>query len=351
MLKNKYIFIILAITVLFCIFFLFCISTQKTQLSSIEYTLYQGNFFLLLKDEKTVSLNIYEDNEIKEQKIFSITNKTIYTTDQKEKAAFLNTAENIVLLYDIQTQEEVQLSIPYNINPITLLLNNGNLFIGGISSNNEMLIQYNLQNDSWYQLDIPKEVFLDGKAIDDLVVNDRFLIAVDNIVLPKYILFYDLNSRNKLRFSHFRELISNGAYERIHQARITPKYLGLYSTNSSGYTGGREHITIYNDLDLTSAFTISMPRVNIRSINDFLLVDDLLFIAHKENGLGIFEIRESYFKVNQYRYINSTRIEMNNINYIQFENEEILYLTLIPNETKLILTIKNSQGVIRNLIY
>src|SRR5690606_14964784 len=118
--------------------------------------------------------------------------------------------------------------IPFGIKPKSILLNEHNLLIGG-EMGNEILVQYNLQSKRWYNLQIPKEVMFPGKAIDDLVVNDSLLIAIDDIVMPKYVLFYKLKPQGKLELSHFKELKSNGAYESIFQARITDKHFGLIS--------------------------------------------------------------------------------------------------------------------------
>jgi len=302
-----------------------------------------GNYFLLIKEKETISLNTYENNKIKEHKLFAVPEKSIFTTDQKRRVAILDIDKKIVILYDIQTTKDINLSIPFDITPKTILIHNDNLFIGG-GMGKEILVQYCIQSGRWFQLEIPEEVSLWGKAIDDLVVNDRYLIAIDNVVFPKYILFYHLNSKNKLALSHFKQLNPNGAYETIRQGRITPKYLGLLSSTTSGYSGSSEHITIYNNLNLTSSFTISLRR-QFSTISDFLLIGDNLFIAHRVNGLGTFEIKNSYFKVGQHEWIDADEI-----NYKQFENEQIIRLTLIPNDTKIILTIENSSGKIRHEI-
>ena len=205
----------------------------------------ENDYFLLPKSKDKISLNIYKSNIIKEKNTFPISEKSIFTTDQKERVAILDTAKNLITLYEIQTSKEIKLSIPYDIKPKCVLLNDENLFIGG-EMGKEMLVQYHIQSEKWYQLEIPKEVSFFGKAVDDLVINDSLLIAIDNMIIPKYILFYHLNSTGKLEFSHFTKLKSNSSYEHIYQGRITPKYLGLNSTTRNhGYV--REHITIYAD--------------------------------------------------------------------------------------------------------
>jgi len=303
-----------------------------------------GCYFLLLKDKETISLNTYENGKIREQKTFAIPENSIFATDREERVAILDTDKNLVTLYEIETSKKNELSIPFNMRPKTILINSDNLFVGG-GMGGEILAQYHIQSEEWHRLEIPQEVSLWGKAIDDLVVNDCMLIAIDNVVYPKYILFYHLNSTGKLALSHFKMLKANGTYENIRQGRITPKYLGLLSTTSSGYIGVHEHITIYNNLNLTSSFAISMSGGS--TISDFILIGDKLFIAHRVEGLGIFEIKNSYFSTGQGF---NERVDANEIKYQQFENEEIIRLTIIPNDTKIILTIRNSLGKIRHEI-
>lgn len=308
-----------------------------------------GKLFLLLKDDRTVSINSFENDKINEIKSFSISEKSIYTTDQKERVAILDTAKNEVSIFEIKSSAQIKLTIPFEIKPKTILVNNDNLFIGG-EMGKEILIQYHLKSEKWFQLEIPKEVVFFGKAVDDLVVNDTLLIAVDNIIMPKYILYYHLNSNDKLNFSHFKELKSNSSYESIHKARITNSYLGLLSTSLNHGTV-REHITLYSDLHLSKSFAISVDYKRNMTFKDFILIDDKLFIANTSKGLGVFKIQKTYFKESEYEYdIFNTQIKENRVKYKKIKNGEIIKLTRIPNEQKIILTIKDTKGEIRNEI-
>lgn len=307
-----------------------------------------GNLFLLLKDRKTLSINSFENDKINELKSFSISEKSIYTTDQKERVAILDTANNSATIFNLKTSEEIKLTIPYEIKPKTILLNDDNLFIGG-EMGKEILTQYHLQNEKWYQLEIPKEVVFFGKAVDDLVVNDSLLIAIDNIVMPKYVLFYRLNSNSKLELSHYKGLKHNGAYESIHQGRITDKYLGLSSNTFSGYVGGTNHITIYDNLELTSSFAISSNQndKDYHTFADILIVKDKILIASKEKGLGVFEIKTTYFKkLDKYGNNDSNpRESTSKIKYSKYDKQVIIKLTLIPNTDNVIVTLENVKGV------
>jgi len=312
-----------------------------------------GNLFLLQKDEKTLSINSFESDKINEIKSFTISKKSIYTTDQKERVAILDTAKNDVIILDIYSSKQIKLFIPFEIKPKTILLNNDNLFVGG-EMGREILIQYHLRNEKWHQLEIPKEVVFLGKAVDDLVVNDSLLIAIDNIVMPKYVLYYHLNSKDKLQLSHFKELKSNGVYESIHQGRITQKYFGLISGTYSGYVGATEHITIYDNIDLKKSFAISSneQKKDYHTFNDFLILKDKIIIASKEKGLGTFGIKKSYFKDSD-EYSNdrfNVGLSASKINYTFFKDRTIIKLTIIPNTEKIILTIKDKKGVIKHEI-
>jgi hypothetical protein len=311
-----------------------------------------GDHFILLKDTNTISINSYNNNSINKLKTFPITQKSIYTTDQKERVVVLDTAKNEVTIYNINSGE-IKLTIPFAIKTKSILIDENNLFIGGVNGK-EILIQYHLKNEKWYQLEIPIEVTVWGKGIDDLVINDSLLIAIDNVVMPKYVLYYRKNSTNKLELLDYKLLKTNGASESIHQGRITKAYFGLSSTTYSGYTGTTNHITIYENLDLTSSFALSSSQwdKNCHTFTDFILIDDKIVVATKEKGLGVFEIKKSYFKqTDEYRQTNSNRREdISKIKYMKYKNQVITKLTLIPNTNNIILNLVDRNGVIRQEI-
>ena len=303
-----------------------------------------GNLFLLQKDKKTISLNSFENNKINELKSFSISEKSIYTTDQKARVAILDTAKNNLTIFDIDSSNQIKLTIPFDIKPKAVLLYNDNIFVGG-EMGKEILIQYNFRNEKWYQLEIPKEVVFWGKAIDDLVVNDSLLIAIDDIVMPKYILFYHLNSSNRLELSHFTELKSNGCYEEICFGRISNEFLVLKSKTAS--MGGRtNHITIIKNFDFDNCFSIStnMFDQDFHDFHDFVISGEKLIIASKEKGLGIFEIKETYFDTVGNKNHFNKRLEVSNITYKEYPKQNIIKVIIIPNSSKIILTVEDKKG-------
>jgi len=157
----------------------------------------KGDYFILLNNKSTISLNTFENSAIVEHKTFDISDKSIFTTDKKSSVAILDTSQNNIILYDFLLSKEIKLTIPYDLKPKTLLLFDNNLFVGG-EMGKEILIQYQIKKNQWEKLEVPKEVQMWGKAVDDLVINDSLLIAIDNLIIPKY--FITLNQRANLNY-------------------------------------------------------------------------------------------------------------------------------------------------------
>lgn len=314
----------------------------------------KGDLFILLEDTNTISINSYENGAIKLIRTFPITLKSLYTTDHKERVAILDTAKKEVTIYSIKSGE-IKLTIPFEINARSILLEENNLFIGGdkrrkklhITNYEQVLLQYHLKNEQWYQLEIPINV----GAIDDILVNDSLVIAFDNIVFPKYLFFYHKNITHQLELSHFTKLKYNGPYEHISQGRITDKYIGLLSKTERYYRTDN-FITIYNNLDLTNSFALSFEVLhpNDFTIIDFLLIKDKIVIADGEKGVGIFEIEDSYFKKNENKINENHREDISKIQYTKYQNYDIIKLTLIPFTDKVVLTLLNKNGTIKHEI-
>lgn len=300
-----------------------------------------GDIFILPKSKNRISINKLENNNIDELKSFSVNKNSIYSTDQKSKVGVINTSKNTIELFDFRTSSKTKISIPFDIKPKSILINQENLFIGG-EMGKEMLVQYNFKNKKWYQLEIPEEIAYKGKAVDDIVINDSLLIAIDNIITPKYVLHYKINSNKELKLSHYKELKTNSSYESIHQARISDKYLVLKSSTMNWGTIS-EHITVYRDLELKKSFAVSVDYVGKIIFNDLIINDDYLYIANSVKGLGILKLESSFFKENEDEFdIFNHKINEDLINYTHF-NDEIIKITKVPNQEKVILSLKSKK--------
>jgi len=309
--------------------------------------LQEGNLFILPKDKEHISINIWKQEQIKEIQSLKISPNAIYATDQKMRVVIIDTANDSIHLYNLNSKKDTTFSMPFKMKMKSVLLDDHNLFVGG-EMQRELLAQYHIKTKQWYALEIPEEVLHPGKAIDDLVVNDSLLIAIDNIVTPKYVLYYRLEQQGKLSFSHYKELKFNGAYENIHQARITSQYLGLRSNTFSGYSGAGNHITIYDGLDLAKSFSIStrQPDKDFHTFQDFVIVGDILLIASKERGLGRLKIKESYFKGGDKNHndFSNFDIGLHSVRYTPYQDNLIKKLTMIPHIQKVIVTTEQNEG-------
>jgi hypothetical protein len=304
-----------------------------------------GEYFLLQKDSSTISVNVFKNNEIIEVKNFTIPQKSLYTTDQKARVVVLDKADNSLSLYDIMSSNETKLSIPYDIEPYTILLNDDNIFVGG-ELGEEMMVQYHIKTDKWYSLEIQSKIRNFRKGIDDLVINDSLLIAIDNIVFPKYLIFYYLNSEGRLILSHIKRLEPSWIGQ-ILAGRLSNKYIGL-RTISYGSGFFINSITIYKDVSFDTFFSISlcertqfMYYANFQTFIDFVIIGDKLLIASKEYGLGIFEIKEEYFK---------SRLNDVEIMKTKYTNKGIKKLTLIPNTDRVVMTVEDEEGGFNNIL-
>ena len=100
------------------------------------------------------------------------------------------------------------------------------------SGNNWYLLK--ITDGQYHKISIPIELFYPGKAIDDFIVLENKIIAVDNIVMPKYLIEYERKFLPRLDSAKIFKLEPNGTYESIQKAVSNEHYIGLLS----GTTGG-----------------------------------------------------------------------------------------------------------------
>lgn len=142
--------------------------------------------------------------------------------------------------------------------------------------------------DGWYR-----------KAIDALLVMDQNrIVAVDNIVYPKYLVELDVSGAPKSR--RLIELPNHGAYEHIERAANGKRWLAiLSSTGSSG--GPRRHLSIMSAKNLLEHGWLKVIPTSYRDYqaDEFRKYaerhndeDGLPFLCHAPEWFDQFEIRE-----------------------------------------------------------
>jgi hypothetical protein len=318
--------------------------------NSSEQTI-SKEYFILLKDVQTMSVNTLKDNKINEIVQYSVSEKTIYCTDGIENVAILNKENNEVKIHNFISSTEKVFTVPFELKPLVLFLKDNNLFIGG-SMETEMLIQLNFSTEEWFALHVPEQVAFKDKAIDDIVFFNDMLVAVDNLIMPKYLLYYKYSEDKQCAYSHYFQLKENGTYESYQKAFPTDLYLGLYST-TYGKGGGASHISVYSIQDMSKSFAVSVftKRGDEKHVfNDFCFIGNTLFIADNQNGLGKLENIDSYLSTHSGAYGNA-RISNTLIQYTVYKGEEVIGLHAVENTNKIIITLKSKKGEFRHLIY
>jgi len=81
-------------------------------------------------------------------------------------------------------------------------------------------------------MELPPELMRFGKSIDALVVADERLIAVDDIVLPKWLLVYDLSQGGVPPLVSTVQLPNHGKFESVLGSALGTEYIAVISSGS-----------------------------------------------------------------------------------------------------------------------
>ncbi|MDA3844351.1 MAG: hypothetical protein PF588_08305 [Candidatus Kapabacteria bacterium] len=113
---------------------------------------------------------------------------------------------------------------------VTHDIHNGRLFLGGSDGNKAIAYTVDLNKKPFdlVPMNIPTTVECWG--IDDFMFYDEKVVLVDNIVIPKYLIFYD----EDLNLTGTHKLEIAGVYQQIEKAFAGDEKILLHST-SSGY--------------------------------------------------------------------------------------------------------------------
>lgn len=308
-----------------------------------------GPFFIPVKD----SLFLYEKSNdelnLIEKTPFPITN--LYSIYGNEFAIINHdtTELNFGSFTDTGFKITKQEKIPIGFNIQTIEYHKSYLFIGGDWETGTFFYAYHISDENWHKINIPAEIFFPGKAIDDFIVIADSLVAVDNIVMPKYLIYYPLNSLPDTEASRIFELEPNGTYESIKKAVKSEDYIGLLSGTAGGYSkSNSDHVTVIKKANNSDGFSISSRKnkpFDYYKWNDIEIVENILYIASWEKGLGKIKIKERYFKNKTPRYDDPHNREIGKwrIRYNMFSQKRLTQILKFSKD-KLILIYKNKKG-------
>lgn len=309
----------------------------------------QNKYYVLPENQ---SFNLYEKQENELVKLEEL--KFKYT----ELYAF--DADELVIVNDDSTkfhygriehskfEEKLVKVFPEKFKINTIELKDAFVYLGGSWSDGELFYVFDLMSKEFYPIPIPKEAYQPGKAIDDLLFYENRVIAVDNIVEPKYLIDYSLKDLPHLKEGQVFKLPFNGSYEHIYKGDINEDYLVLLSGTASGWVGFSDHISILKLDDLNLNFSLSSePELYSTDVilwKDILLVKNKIFIAVRDKSLGVFTINDEYFPKSENKELRSYKdVSINKIKtYLELEKQPIKLLPF--NSEEIIVILEDMKG-------
>ncbi|MEW6709640.1 MAG: hypothetical protein AB1403_07440 [Candidatus Riflebacteria bacterium] len=299
-----------------------------------------SRYFLLRNNEKTISLNEFVNESVSIVASYSAPETSIYGTDGIRYTAIFNPEKMELMVIGSEDGSVHVEEVPFQALFHTIMVHDGSIFLGGEKDKGTKLVRLDIATRSWSELENPVR---GRKAIDDLILDNDYLIAVDNVVFPKYILYYKLEKDGQIAFSHKTSLRFIGGFEEIQSARILGKKIGVFSTTLKRL---RDNITVYNKDNFKDDFFVINSEA--AGFNDFLLSGDNLIIATKNEGL----IRVDYSQKKDNSnpdLVNATIFDRLKIKFEKGESLESL--TDVPGSDKMIVSLKNEFGNFRHVVF
>jgi hypothetical protein len=152
---------------------------------------------------------------------------------------------------------------------------------------------------TWVPLPIPEQFQRYGKRVDDLLVDGNRLIAVDDKIIPQYLLRYDVSSPLKPALVEVKELPWHTTYEHIERGALGASYLALLSSGVNHGTS-TSHVAFYDreGLGARGSFSVvarhgqyrTVLDQDTRSWHDLAWCGDVLLIASDEAGVGLLDL-------------------------------------------------------------
>lgn len=173
------------------------------------------------------------------------------------------------------------------------------LFVGG-NCGQEVLgtFDFAAPEPRWAPLAVPPQFRQHGKRIDDLLLDGDRLIAVDDIVFPKYLLRYDVSDPRNPWLIDVADLPYHSSYERIHSAALGLDWVALFSTTANhGWRG--IHIALLGRTELQERAVLSATTnppfggtddVERRDWRGVAFHGNTLLVAAGRDGVGVLNL-------------------------------------------------------------
>jgi hypothetical protein len=178
------------------------------------------------------------------------------------------------------------------------------LYIGGDTADALPFLGFcdlGAESPQWKNIEVPDEVVSQHKSVDGLLVDGSRLIALDNVVVPNWLLAYDISNPLQPSVSNIEKLVTHGTWERIEDASVGSRWIAVSSvTGSRGGPG--QYIAILDKNTFQEQAIIStqpipteksqQPWPGPSDWSEITFLNDRLYVAAGEDGLGILDLSE-----------------------------------------------------------
>ncbi len=174
------------------------------------------------------------------------------------------------------------------------------LYVGGTCGKEAAgLFDLARERPTWTPLELPENLRKDGKRIDALLVDGDRLVAVDDLLFPKWLLAYDAADPRSPRLAEVVRLPVHGTYEHIVAATLGTNWLAVFSTTIGMFGEGR-HVGLLDRRTLRPHGGVSWssrswtPQGTVQTTEPpwegIAFQGDVLYIACGEDGLGVLDL-------------------------------------------------------------
>ena len=207
----------------------------------------------------------------------------------------------VYILRDLQGVAPVatRVKLPFAQKLQALVLHDDMVYTGGIGGD-KILGCIDLRGAArWIPLELPPKFWLGGKGIDGLAIAGQRLVAVDDIVMPRYFLVYDLAASRVPRPIEARPFPWSLSAERVAGvASDFPWMVVLSQYANHGYFGAQIALVSLESLRVHAALWTERPGSFRKSgrrpvdIGAVALAGRTLLLAAGKSGLGYLDIGE-----------------------------------------------------------
>jgi hypothetical protein len=192
-------------------------------------------------------------------------------------------------------QTRVKLPAGTDIHALTEI--DGVVYVGG-SGTSEILGRIDLRREPRFQpVGVPKRIITHGKGVDGFAHYNGKLIAVDDFILPRYLLLYDVADARAPRFIDVLDLPPHSTAERVHAVAASDRAIALLST-SANHGHFAVHVSLLDIATLKERAVLHGElagafRRGLAPVADFASValhEDKLLIAAGSAGIGVLPV-------------------------------------------------------------